>query len=131
MWRVAGVMLQAIEDGPAGHVRQSDIERDRAGHEFAGQRQSGAAAQRDQRLDAALVRQVHQDAGKSDVVLHDQQDRIAGTNQVAVVVDFNIVHDGGGRGGRRRQNDIEPLGIGSLAVRPLPPLAGYRSAVVR
>ena len=74
---VAGrrIVLQAVEDRPAGHVGQSDIERDGAGTELAGQRQRRAAAQRDQRLDAAVVRQVHQDAGEGDVVFDDQQHR--------------------------------------------------------
>ena len=71
--------------------------------------QRGPAAKRHQNLDAAVVRQVHQDAGEGDVVFDDQQHRVAGLNQVPIVVDFNVVHHRGRRGGCRRQNDIQPF----------------------
>ena len=73
------IVLQPVENRPAGHVGQGDVQRDGAGDELAGECQRRAAAQRDQGLDAALVRQVHQDAGEGDIVLDDQQHRIAGT----------------------------------------------------
>ena len=118
-----GIVLQPIENRPAGHVGQGDIERDGAGVELAREGERGGAAQRDQRLDAAIVRQVDQDAGEGDVVLDDQQDRIAGVNQVAVVVDFDVVHHDGGRGRWRRQDHVHDLVAGRVAIadhRPRP-----------
>ena len=75
------IVLQPVENRPAGHIGQADVERDGARLELARQRQRGAAAQRHQRLDAAVVRQVHQDAREGDIVLDDQQhrDRPAGS----------------------------------------------------
>ena len=54
-------------------------------------------------LSAALVRQIQQNAREGDIVLHDQQHRIAGPNQIAVVVDLDVVHHRRRGAERRRQ----------------------------
>ena len=99
-----GVMLEAVENRPAGHVGQIDIERDSARGKLACQCQRGAATQGDEDLDAAVVRKVEEDAGESDVVLDDQQHCVAGLNQVAVIVDFNVVDHWRRRRGRGRRS---------------------------
>ncbi len=67
------IMLQTIENRPARHIRQADVERDRAGLEFPRQRKRRAAAQCHQRLQVMLVREIKQDAGEREVVFDDQQ----------------------------------------------------------
>ena len=113
------IVLQTIEDRPARHVGQRDIERDRAGIELAGQRQSRRTAQGYQCADAAVVRHVHQNAREGDIVFHNQQHRVARLDQVPVVVDLNIVHHGGRCLGRRGQDDVE-----AAALRRTAPSAG-------
>ncbi len=111
MWRVAGIVLQPVENGPAGHVGQIDIEGDGARRKFARQGKRGPAAQGHQHLDATVMREVEQNAGEGDIVFDDQQHGVAGLNQIAVVVDFDVVHDGGRRCGRRRQDDIDGFAL--------------------
>src|SRR5579885_2162124 len=113
---VAGhrIVLQAVEDRPPRHVRQRDIESNGAGLEFAGQAEGRSAAKRHQHLDAALVGQLDQDAGKSDVNLDDEQYRIARLDQVAVVIDFDIMHDRDRSGRGRRQNHVDHLIVNRL-----------------
>src|SRR5579885_2824418 len=113
---VAGhrIVLQAVEDRPPRHVRQRDIESNGAGLEFAGQAEGRSAAKRHQHLDAALVGQLDQDAGKSDVILDDEQYRIARLDQVAVVIDFDIMHDRDRSGRGRRQNHVDHLIVNRL-----------------
>ncbi len=105
------IVLQAVENRPARHVGQVDIERDGAGSEFAREAQRRAAAKRNQNLDAPVVREIHEDSGKGDVILDDQQNRIAGVNQIPVVVDFDVVHHQCRGAGRRRQNDIDRFAV--------------------
>ena len=65
-------------------------------------------------FDAAVVRQVHQNAGEGDVVLDDQQHGIARLDQVAVVVDLQISCTSSSvREGRRRQNHVHARASGS------------------
>ena len=77
---VAGgrIVLQAVQNGPAGHVGKIDVQRDGAGLELARQRQGGAPRSATSAFNAAIVRQVHQDAREGDVVFDDQQRRIPG-----------------------------------------------------
>ena len=50
MCRVVGILLQVIEHGPAEHVGQENVERNRGRMEFASERECFGAARRDQHL---------------------------------------------------------------------------------
>ena len=63
------VVLQPVEDGPAGHVGQVDVERDGAGLELAGQRQRRVAAESDQGPNAPFPRKVEKNPGERGIVL--------------------------------------------------------------
>jgi len=91
------VVLQAVENRPSGHIGQVDIEGDRPGLKFTGQRERDAAPQGDQCLEVMLVRKVEEDPGERKVVLDDQEDLIRGSNQVAIVVNGEVLNDGGRR----------------------------------
>ena len=88
MWRVVGVLLEAREHGPAEHVGQEDVERDRGRPVLAHQAQRLGAAVGDQHLEAARAREVAQHRRVVRVVLDDQQRRLAGIQRVAVVGDL-------------------------------------------
>ena len=68
-----GAALENVEQAPAVHVRQVDVESDQRRAEAAHQRQRAAAGRRHDGLEAAIVRQVEQDAAELRVVLDDQQ----------------------------------------------------------
>src|SRR5579863_8705272 len=106
------IVFQPVENRPAGHVGQIDVQGDGARGEFPGQSQRGSASKSNQDLDAPVVREVHQDSRKGDIVFDNQQDRVAGADQVSVVVDFNIVHYRCWRGSRRRQDNIDGFAVG-------------------
>src|SRR5579863_614756 len=105
------IVFQPVENRPAGHVGQIDVQGDGARGEFPGQSQRGSASKSNQDLDAPVVREVHQDSRKGDIVFDNQQDRVAGADQVSVVVDFNIVHTavGAAAGGGRIISTVLPL----------------------
>ena len=114
MWRVAGSCFRRsriVQPAMSGRL-MSSVMAPGLNSRASGQR--GGAAQRHQGLDAAIVRQVHQDARERDVVLDDQQHRIAGLDQVAVVVDFEVVHHHGRRGRRRRQDHVHAVVAGHV-----------------
>ena len=85
-----GIVLQAIENGPARDIGKSDVQGDRAGLELARQRHGAAAAQGHQRFQVVVVSEVDQDSGEGDVVFDDEQDRVARLDQVAIVVEDQI-----------------------------------------
>ncbi len=105
---VAGgrIVLQAVQDRPAGDIGKIDIQGDGAGLEFARQRHGAAAAQGDQRFQAMLVGQIYQDAGERNVVFDNQQHRVIRLDQVAIIVDDQVFHHVLGIQPRRGQDQI-------------------------
>ena len=77
MWRVLGVVLEAIEDRPAVGVGQPQVERDGGGLVLAREREARVALERDDDLEAARARRVAQDAREVRIVLDDEQHAVA------------------------------------------------------
>ena len=86
---VAGgrVLLQMIQDRPAEHVGQQDIERDGGGVELAREGEGFGAAHGDQDLEALVAREIAENARIVQVIFDDQQDGVAWLKIVAVVLD--------------------------------------------
>ena len=80
------VGLQPLEDAPAFHVGQEDVERDHRRLVVARHRERAGAARADQPLEAAARAPPEQHLGEREVVLDDQQHLVAGQDVVAVVV---------------------------------------------
>src|SRR3984885_8209685 len=100
------IVFQPVQNGPAGHVGKTNVERDRARLEFSRQSEGDAAAKSNQRLQVMLVGEIKQDTREGEIILDDQQHLIIGGDHIAVIVDGKIFHDGGGRGQRRREDDV-------------------------
>ena len=72
------ILLELAEHGPAQHVGQEHVERDRGRLILLGEIERIVAAHGHQHLEALVARQVDQDARVVRIVLDDQQDRVAG-----------------------------------------------------
>ena len=94
------VVLEPLDHAPAVDVGQADVEGDGVGLVLAGHRQRGGAERRDQPLEALLARGLEQELGERQVVLDDQEQRIAGLDRLAVVA--HLVDERGGLEDRRR-----------------------------
>ena len=79
------IELQVVEHGPAEHVRQEDIERDRRRQVLPRQQQRRLAAIGDDALEALVARQTEQHARVVRIVLDDQQHAVALADVVAIV----------------------------------------------
>src|SRR5205085_2336814 len=79
------VLLQLAQHGPAQHVGQEDVERDRCRLIFAGEGEGLRAAHRDQDLQALVMRQIGDNPRVVGIVLDDQQDRLTRLDALAVV----------------------------------------------
>ena len=79
------VLLQLAQHGPAQHVGQEDVERDRCRLIFAGEGEGLRAAHRDQDLQTLVMRQIGDNPRVVGIVLDDQQDRLARLDALAVV----------------------------------------------
>ena len=90
MWLVLGVMLQAVQNHPAGHVRQAKVERDGIGVRRLRQLERHLAPRGDQALEAELVGHLQQDRGEPGVVLHDQEEPVPRLEVVAVPPDVHL-----------------------------------------
>jgi hypothetical protein len=64
--------FQLVEEAEAGIVREVDVEQYRAWAVTYGCREPIVRRLRDDALEAHLVRQIAQDAGKPGIVFHDQ-----------------------------------------------------------
>src|SRR5579872_782719 len=110
-----GVVLQAVEQRPAAHVGEADVESNRARVELAREIHGGAAAQGDQCLQAAIMRHLDQDAREGGVVFDDQQHAIAVRNEVAVVVDDEVFDRDRSSGRQDEINFGDGVSLGGLA----------------
>ena len=72
------VVLEPVDDAPAVDIGQADIQGDGVGLELAGHRQRGGAQRGDQPLEALFAGRLEQEPGERQVVLDDQEQRIAG-----------------------------------------------------
>ena len=63
-------------------------------------------AESNQNFDTPVVREVHQYPGEGDATLTISKYRVARVNDIAIVVDFNVVHHRGRRCRRGRQDHI-------------------------
>ncbi len=101
----ARVVLQAVQNHPAGHVRQAQVERDGIGLRGLRQLERHLAPRGDQALEAELVGHFQQDRGERGVVFHDQEEPVARPKVVAVAADVHL-RDGRrrGRSGARRRH---------------------------
>ena len=87
------IELELVQDRPAEHVRQEDIERDRGGPDLPRQGQRVRALVRDDALEAVVAREAEQDSRVMRVVLDDEHDRIALDDRFPVVGDALITRD--------------------------------------
>ena len=71
------VLLELAQHGPAQHVGQEDVERDRGRLVLLGELERVGAAHRHQHLEALVAREIDQHARIVRIVLDDQQDRVA------------------------------------------------------
>ena len=82
------IVLQTIEQCPAGHVRKADIERDGAGLELLGERERrDCPADATRAFSPLLVGHVQQDARRRSSSSMISRTRIAVADRVAVVID--------------------------------------------
>ena len=117
-----GIELEVVEHGPAEHVRQEDVQRDRRRAGIGGPATGRGAAGGDDALEALVARQPQQDARVMRVVLDDQQDRVARLrcrSRSSGMCSSRATGSTGSVGGCRR-----------AAVRPPDELAGGRAGVV-
>ena len=112
----ARIVLEQIEQRPAIHVRQADIEGDRVRLVAVGERQRRRAVAGDQTLEALLARKLEQNRGEHRVILDDEHDAIAGRDRVAVVGEADSAHRAGGR---RRRARVPPSDAGDAPHRDL------------
>ena len=77
MCRVAGIVLEPVEDGPPVGVGQPEVERDRRRLVLAGERQRPVGPLGHQALEAPVAREVQQDLGEVGIVLGDEEDPVA------------------------------------------------------
>src|SRR6185437_6550803 len=104
-------LLELIEEEPAVHIRQADVERDRVRTEAPRQRQDVGAAGGDDALEAFLTRQVEQDRGELAVILDDEHDAVAGREGIAIVRQFARGRDIGRRAWRHDRLGHRVLGL--------------------
>ena len=71
------IVLELAQHGPAQHVRQEHVERDRRRLELLGEIQRLGAARRDQHLEALVASQIDQHPRIMRIVLDDQQDGVS------------------------------------------------------
>ena len=71
------IVLELAQHGPAQHVRQEHVERDRRRLELLGEIQRFGAARGDQHLEALVAREIDQHARVMRIVLDDQEDGVA------------------------------------------------------
>ena len=79
------IVLELAQHGPAEHVGQEHVERDRGRLELLGELERLGAARRDQHLEALVAGEIDQHARIMRVVLDDQQDGVAGLEIEPVV----------------------------------------------
>ena len=79
------IVLELAQHGPAQHVRQEDVERNRGRLELLGEFERLTATAGDQHLEALVVRQIDQHPRIMRIVLDDQEDGISGGEVEAVV----------------------------------------------
>ena len=72
------IVLELAQHGPAEHVRQEHVERDRGRLVLLGELERLGAARGDQHLEALVAGEIDQDARIMRIVLDDQQDGVAG-----------------------------------------------------
>ena len=82
------IVLELAQHGPAEHVRQEDVERNRGRLELLGEIQRLGAARRDQHLEALVAGEIDQHARIMRIVLDDQKDGVAGFEIEPVVGDL-------------------------------------------
>ena len=80
-------ILEAIENAPAVHIGEIDVQGDRGGMKFPRHGHGGSAAHGDDRLKAVLVRHIHQEPREVVVILDNQQETVAGHDVVGIIID--------------------------------------------
>ena len=85
MCRSAGILLELVEDRPAEHVGQEDVEGDGGGPVLLREHERVRAPRRREDLESLAVRLIDEDAGEVGIVLHDEEDGIALDDLVAVI----------------------------------------------
>ena len=81
------MVLEPIEHRPPVDPRQIDVERDRVGFVRVRDAETRVALERDESLESLIARHVEQDLGEVRVVLDDEDDAVAGIEDVAIVVE--------------------------------------------
>ena len=107
------ILLELIQHRPAQHVGQEDVQRNGGRMELAGQYQRLGPAARHQGAKALSVGLLQQHPRIGGIVFHDEQNRIARLQTVAVVGDRvrGALRQPHGREGRRAQgSDVELAG---------------------
>ena len=79
------IQLQIVEDRPAEHIRQEDVQRDGRWSILSGQAQRRLAAMRDDSLESFVARHSEQDTRVMRIVVDDEQDTVAFDNVIAIV----------------------------------------------
>ena len=98
-WNVARrqIGFEAVEDLPAIHIRQTEIERDRGGRELAHQLECRFSPQRHHRLEAILPREIEQPLREIAVVLDDEHRFFPWQNVRPIVRERELHRSGLGR----------------------------------
>ncbi len=100
------IVLELAQHGPAQHVRQEHVERDRGRLVLLGEIERFGAARGDQHLEALVAGEIDQHPRIMRIVLDDQQDGVAGLEIEPVV--GQLLDDARllGRGLQRRRGRI-------------------------
>ncbi len=88
------IAFELLEHTPAVDVRQEDVERERGRLILARERKRRGAERSDEPLESMLTRRIEHEPRKSEIVFDDQQDFVAGFDDIPIVV--RDIRDGGG-----------------------------------
>ena len=109
-----GILFEMIQDRPAQHVRQEDIERDGGGAVLLGQRQRFGAGHGAENLEPLVSRQIAKHMRVVQIVFNDEQYGVTFHQVVAVVFDAGFLFGRGCLRQEHRHGRCQSAGLLSL-----------------
>ena len=81
------VKLELVQNRPAEHVGQKDVERNCRGSKLTSERQTDAALRRDDAFEVMLASQTEQDTCVVRIIFDDQKHSVARLDGIAIIGD--------------------------------------------